>query len=263
MTNSIKREGEAPHAAEGVLTLSKAARKRIYAPDGTLTHHHAMQYLSFSPPFEFQAPPASPVPVTLSPARMSETSDILSNSSDGDALSHASLDLECDDQEEPTNPKSPALTLTDSSTQASQVDWDDGIPGDWDDGTVKMTANLRDGNRRFSLPSITALGERSLTFRKSEQQGGKNSAFRGLKGLVCLVGMSCSRRKRDETVSSVSLPDMMTSEDFSLTFDDSSSWGRHGLLTLYETEDEDERSMADIPLLRGKSNYNKAYEYAA
>lgn len=36
----------------GPLLLSSAAQKRIYCPDGISSHHHATQFLTFSPPFD-------------------------------------------------------------------------------------------------------------------------------------------------------------------------------------------------------------------
>lgn len=45
--------GRAKHSGEDtVLVLSKAAQKRVYVPEGILKHHHACQFLSFTPPFE-------------------------------------------------------------------------------------------------------------------------------------------------------------------------------------------------------------------
>ena len=36
----------------GPLLLSSAAQKRLYCPDGIQSHHHATQFLTFSPPFD-------------------------------------------------------------------------------------------------------------------------------------------------------------------------------------------------------------------
>lgn len=44
--------GRAKHGEDTVLILSKEAQKRVYVPDGILKHHHACQFLSFTPPFE-------------------------------------------------------------------------------------------------------------------------------------------------------------------------------------------------------------------
>jgi len=45
--------GRAKHNGEDtVLVLSKVAQKRVYVPEGILKHHHACQFLSFTPPFE-------------------------------------------------------------------------------------------------------------------------------------------------------------------------------------------------------------------
>ena len=41
-----------PKSEDGPLLLSREAQKRIYSPDGVLNHHHATQFLSFSPPFD-------------------------------------------------------------------------------------------------------------------------------------------------------------------------------------------------------------------
>ena len=43
-----------PKSEESPLLLSKKARDRIYEPDGFFSHHHAVQYLTFCPPFENQ-----------------------------------------------------------------------------------------------------------------------------------------------------------------------------------------------------------------
>lgn len=40
-----------PKSEDSLLLLSTLAQKRIYMPNGVLTHHHATQFLSFSPPF--------------------------------------------------------------------------------------------------------------------------------------------------------------------------------------------------------------------
>jgi hypothetical protein len=40
-----------PKSEDSLLLLSTLARRRIYLPNGLLTHHHATQFLSFSPPF--------------------------------------------------------------------------------------------------------------------------------------------------------------------------------------------------------------------
>lgn len=46
-----------PKSEEAPLLLSKKAQERIYAPDGILTHHHAVQFITFSPPFDpYRAP---------------------------------------------------------------------------------------------------------------------------------------------------------------------------------------------------------------
>lgn len=41
-----------PKSEDSPLLLSREAQKRIYSPDGILTHHHATQFLTFSPPFD-------------------------------------------------------------------------------------------------------------------------------------------------------------------------------------------------------------------
>jgi hypothetical protein len=49
---SLRRKIVRNKVDDNVLTLSKAAQARIYVPDGILKHHHACQFLAFSPPFE-------------------------------------------------------------------------------------------------------------------------------------------------------------------------------------------------------------------
>jgi hypothetical protein len=41
-----------PKSEETPLMLSKEAQDRIYAPEGIFSHHHAVQFLTFSPPFD-------------------------------------------------------------------------------------------------------------------------------------------------------------------------------------------------------------------
>jgi hypothetical protein len=41
-----------PKSEDSPLLLSKMACDRIYAPDGSFSHHHSVQYLTFSPPFD-------------------------------------------------------------------------------------------------------------------------------------------------------------------------------------------------------------------
>lgn len=45
-----------PKSEDSPLLLSKAAQDRCYFPEGILNHHHAIQYLTFSPPFESNTP---------------------------------------------------------------------------------------------------------------------------------------------------------------------------------------------------------------
>jgi hypothetical protein len=47
ITTSHKQKSE-----ESVLLLSPDAQSRLYVPEGVLKHHHAFQFLTFSPPFE-------------------------------------------------------------------------------------------------------------------------------------------------------------------------------------------------------------------
>lgn len=44
--------GAKPAAEDAPLLLSKKAQERAYFPEGLLTHHHAVQFVSFAPPFE-------------------------------------------------------------------------------------------------------------------------------------------------------------------------------------------------------------------
>jgi hypothetical protein len=41
-----------PKTEEAPLLLCKKAQDRIYAPEGILSHHHATQFITFSPPFD-------------------------------------------------------------------------------------------------------------------------------------------------------------------------------------------------------------------
>jgi hypothetical protein len=41
-----------PKSEETPLLLCKKAQDRIYAPEGILSHHHATQFMTFSPPFD-------------------------------------------------------------------------------------------------------------------------------------------------------------------------------------------------------------------
>ena len=41
-----------PKSEESPLLLSKKARDRIYAPEGIFNHHHAVQFITFSPPLD-------------------------------------------------------------------------------------------------------------------------------------------------------------------------------------------------------------------
>ena len=41
---------------ESALVLSRDAENRIYAPEGVLNHHHAIQFITFSPPFDNRRP---------------------------------------------------------------------------------------------------------------------------------------------------------------------------------------------------------------
>jgi hypothetical protein len=50
-----------PKSEESPLLLSKTALDRVYAPDGSFSHHHAVQYLTFAPPFD---PNVKPVEIT-------------------------------------------------------------------------------------------------------------------------------------------------------------------------------------------------------
>jgi hypothetical protein len=45
-----------PKSEDAPLLLSKQAQDRAYFPEGILNHHHAIQYITFSPPFESIAP---------------------------------------------------------------------------------------------------------------------------------------------------------------------------------------------------------------
>lgn len=56
-----------PKSEDSLLLLSTLAQKRIYLPNGVLTHHHATQFLSFSPPFNHDT------------ARVEQTNDDISS----------------------------------------------------------------------------------------------------------------------------------------------------------------------------------------
>ena len=275
--DSPRRVGDEPQPGEGVLTLSADAKKRIYAPDGIMTHHHAIQYLSFCPPFEkpFDKPPVFPKfsdtgsAASRSVARISPTNnvdrvsptcdedpiestnfyeeiDIDSGAPQSRALSRTvspdSLDLSAND----SSVKSSLHFSTDSSTEDSQA---------WDDGTVKMTANLGDGSRRFSLQRIASHCELSLNRRRGSSRRINN--VRRLKSLgACFAALSCSRRMEDEVDENRQMSEEITANGstYSLSFGhDDNSFVKH-MLTLYEV-DEEECSISAMPLLnssRGK-----------
>lgn len=234
-----------PQAGEGVLTLSAEAQKRIYAPDGTLTHHHAMQYLSFCPPFENETPAPSPTPDNV---------DMNPNS---DTHSQKSIDLYIAETGPPARAmspelwrsKSPTLTLTDNSTQGSQ---------DWDDGTVKMTANLQNGLPSF--PSFQSLDSLKGRRRKKASRNYRRRRIRSLG--ACFSGLKCERRsemdeQEEETTSNRPRLGSQDLSSFTMALDEH-------LLALIENDDhlrtlylaadsdddmEDERSFSDMPLL--------------
>ena len=237
-----------------MLTLATAAQKRIYAPGGTQTHHHAMHYLRFYPPFE--NPPAESTPhqpfesCTADSAPTSDMEHIRSDNSD--ACSHVSMDLYLSEPDPsrvylsdacPLRPlppelwrsKSPSLTLSDSSTQESQ---------ECDDGTVKMTANLRSHRKLLSSQSLESL-QKGLQRRRSFRCNGRR-AYRPRSSGGCFSGLNCSRRQTDEPGRTVTRPRVssqdLSSSSFTLALDDN-------LLTLYEADSEDEQSMAEMPLL--------------
>lgn len=237
-----------------MLTLSPAAQKRIYAPGGTLTHYHAMHYLSFYPPFDNPSAESTPYrPLENRPAESTPTPETeLLSKDNNDACSHVSMDLYLSDSDpsrvylsdsvplravppELWRSKSPTLTLSDSSTQESQ---------DCDDGTVKMTANLRSHCMLPSSQSLESLQkglQRRRSFRYNGRRAHRHRSFGGF-----FSGLNCLRRQMDEPEWTVTRR-RSSSQDLSLSaytlaLDDN-------LLTLYEADSEDERSMAEMPLL--------------
>lgn len=283
---SPPKVGEIPQCPDGILTLTEEAKKRIYAPDGIMTHHHAIQFLSFGPPFEkpFAKPPIFPTSVAFnkrpqvasSPLQsvrppLSPTPRAPSPIAQEDSIESTSFYTEFDilsgtpqNKESPPRAPSPKTLFpsramspgadslsslkspdfsTDASTEESQ---------DWDDGTVKMSTNLRDGSRRFSLQSIASQCELTLNRRRSST---KSSGRRLATLRSCLGGLNCAKRVQDDTVLETGLK----SEEFtaqgsaySMSFGHDENPLGEQLLTLYEVEeeqDQDDRSMANMPLL--------------
>jgi len=292
-TDAPPKVGDAP-SPDGVLTLSKEAKKRVYAPDGILTHHHAIQYLSFGPPFEkpFEKPPIFPSSVAVAnrplarashtpPVRASPTIHAVPLMEANFPESHETPLVEADFYKEfdvklgipqsrvvsplPTSRSaSPAESLassakslhfsTDESTESSQ---------DWDDGTVKMSANLRDGSQRFSLQRIASQCELSLYRKRSYASRWSGKRLKSIRS--CLEGLKCSKHVQDEVVETVKSSEEFTTQGsaYSLSFghDDGSLAGQY-LLPLCQIDEEDEISMADMPLLSTSRGF-EFNEYAA
>jgi hypothetical protein len=57
---SDKRRVFRPKTIESTLLLSKTAQERIFVPGGILNHHHAIQFLTFSPPMDPNRRPPRP-----------------------------------------------------------------------------------------------------------------------------------------------------------------------------------------------------------
>src|SRR5210317_1168808 len=56
-TDKSTRRVFKPKSEESPLLLSKKAQDRIYAPEGVLNHHHAVQFITFSPPLDLNRRP--------------------------------------------------------------------------------------------------------------------------------------------------------------------------------------------------------------
>jgi len=279
--DSPPRVGEAA-AGERVLTLSDEARNRIHVPGGILTHHHAIQYLSFGPPFEkpLEKPPMFPKFVSggkSSPAAfnvnrsdfartslfssndIARTSPITSNDHPLDTTnSYKEFDIETGVPQSRTSPEraisplsmravSPDSMASSAKSPDLSTDVSTQASQDWDDGTIKMASNLGGlGSRRFSLQGLSLnRGRRSAT-----------RSGRRLKSLrACFGGLSCARRATNEVVEIGEASEEFTCQESaqSLSFGhDDQSLGQH-LLTLYEVEEEEDvGSMADMPLLSTK-----------
>jgi hypothetical protein len=70
-----------PAAEDAALLLSKQGQERAYFPQGILSHHHAVQFLSFQPPFE-KSGPIPGVGSALSPSQDDGLSSLGSLSAD-------------------------------------------------------------------------------------------------------------------------------------------------------------------------------------
>lgn len=289
-SDSPPRVGETPAASDGVLTLSEEAKRRVYAPDGILTHHHAIQFLSFGPPFEkpFERPPVFPSSVAVTkrhatttpptpvdrPASPCPLSPIASPTNDDVPLVSANFYTEIDlesgapqSRESPPRATSPQLqqrafspgadsfTSFPSSTKSPDFSTDASSDTqesqDWDDGTIRAmnSNNLRDGSRRFSLQSIASQYELTLNRRRSTSSRKSGRRFIGLR--ACFAGLSCARRTKQEVIETEgggSEEFTAQGSAFSASFGNDDTLGEH-LLTLYEVDEEDESSMAEMPLL--------------
>ena len=275
VSDSPPRVGDAPATGDGVLTLSAEAQRRVYSPDGILTHHHAIQYLSFGPPFEkpFDRPPIFPSSVAIANRRTTSPTGPRTNSPNSyvaplpPRASYKEIDLESGaPQSRSASPavrsispmeyssassdaKSPGLSTDASTTDESQ---------NWDDGTVKMAPN--DGNLRESFQKIASQCEMALN-RKRPSASPSRSSRRGhgssLKHLrSCFSALNCGKRTKEEQV----ITGRHNSEEFttlagstySLSFGhEENSLGQHNMsMTLFEIDEEE--SMADMPLLGSK-----------
>ena len=322
-TDSPLRIGGTP-VVDGALTLSDEAKKRIYAPDGILTHHHAIQYLSFGPPFEkpFEKPPIFPSSVAVTNRLSARVSPTLCRTSPNTSNTNPEVSQDffyqefavtnrlsarvsptlCRTSPNPSNtnpevsqdffyqefdidsgipqsrvvsplPSSRAMSPTESFASSSKslhfsTDESTEESQDWDDGTVKMAANLRDGSLRFSLQKFASRCESTLNRRRSStcRRSGRLKSLRS-----CLGELNCaSKRVKDEPAEHDGQAEEFTANGsaYSLSFghDDGSLAGQH-LLTLFEIDEEEEMSMADMPLLGASRGYEayrgSGYEYCA
>jgi hypothetical protein len=273
VSDSPPRGGDAPAIGDVVLTLSAEAQRRVYAPDGILTHHHAIQYLSFGPPFEkpFERPPIFPSSVAIANRRTPSPTVPRTTSPNSyvaplpPTTSYKEIDLESGAPQSrsisPTvRPISPMEYSSGSSSARSAGFTSDASDTDdeshnWDDGTVKMASG--DGNLRESFQKIASQCElvlhrkRSSTSLSRSSRREQSSSLKHLRS--CLSALNCGKRTNEEQVITGrrSSSEEFTTQDgstYSLSFGhEENSLGQHNMMTLFEIDEEE--SMAEFPLL--------------
>ncbi|KAL3910807.1 MAG: hypothetical protein SGILL_007546 [Bacillariaceae sp.] len=91
---------------DAALLLSKKAQERAYFPEGILSHHHAVQFVSFQPPFE-KSGPIPAVGAALSPSQDDGLSSLGSLSSDRHDVKNVIASLGIPNRNRNGNPPSP------------------------------------------------------------------------------------------------------------------------------------------------------------